>query len=220
MFQIEYPRPLGLAAAAALALKILFQLVCVVFFHQALPLWAVLILLMEGFAIFVMYRGERDFLTVLPFLGLALLENILFFSSNAAMANTTTFHLMTTIIMAILFVLSMVGRMYEHRTKLVFILLILVAAWGYDLFLAISNIPTYGPLDLVDVRILILDPIALGLCAAWASFPRMVHDLTDEEIEAQLEANENLVKTGKMSVYEYNEEAALLMKGRRKKKKK
>ena len=34
MFQIEYPRPLGLAAAAALALKILFQLVCVVFFHR------------------------------------------------------------------------------------------------------------------------------------------------------------------------------------------
>jgi len=218
MFQIEYPKPLRLAAAGALALKILYQLFCVVFFHEALPLWAILLLLMEGFAIFAMCRGERDFVTVLPFLGIAILENILFFSSDGAMLSTTSFHLVTTIVIAILFIFSMVGRMYEHRHKLIFMLALLVAAWGYDLFLAIFNSPELGPLDLLDVRILLLDPVAYGLCAAWASFPRMVHNLTEEEVEAQILANENLVKTGKMSIYEYNEEAALLMKGLRKKK--
>ncbi len=218
MFQIEYPKPLRLAAAAALALKILYQLACVVFFQEALPLWAILIVLLEGFAIFALCRGERDFVTVLPFLGIAILENVLFFSSDGAMQATTTFHLATTIILAILYILSMVGRMYEHRRKFIAILAILVAFWAYDLFLAISNSPEFGPLDLLDLRILILDPIAYGLCAAWASFPRMVHDLTEEEVEAQLEANEKLVKTGRMSVFEYNEEAELLLKGMRKKK--
>lgn len=220
MFQIEYSGPLRLAAAGALALKILYQLFCVVFFREALPIWAMLILLLEGLAIFVMCRGSRDFITVLPFLAIAILENVLFFSSDGAMLLTTSLHLLTTIVITILFIFSMVGRMYEHYKKLIFIMVALVAVWGYDLFLAVLNSPEWGSLDMLDVRILILDPIAYGLCAAWASFPRMVHDLTEEEVKVKIQTNENLVKTGKMSVYEYNEEAALLIKGLRKKNKK
>ena len=219
MFRVEYRKPLRIAAMAAMALKILYQLVCVVFFKEALPLWAIGILVMEAFAILMIHRNQRDFLTALPWVLLAGLENVLFFSSDSAMLTTTSFHLMTTIVLAIHFILSMAGRMYEHRTKLVFILVLLIASWGYDLFLAMVNIPEMGPFDLTDIRILFLCPIAFGLSAAWAAFPRMVHDLSDEEIEEKLEKNKQMVATGRMSIAEYNEEAMLLVKGRQKKKK-
>jgi len=219
MFQIEYSRPLRLAAAGAMALKILYQLFCVAFFHEALPIWTILILPLEGLVIFVMCRGRRDFITVLPFLAIAILENVLFFSSDDAMLSTTSLHLLTTILITILFVFSMVGRMYEHHNRPIFMMALLVAAWGYDLFLAIVNSTEFGHLDLLDVKILILDPAAYGLCAAWASFFRMVHDLTEEEVKAKILANEKLVKTGNLSVREYNKAATLLMRGIRKKNK-
>lgn len=217
MFRIEYRKPLRLAAMIAMGLKILYQLFCVVFFREALPLWAIGVLAVEIFAICMIYRNQRDFFTALPWVLLAVLENVLFFSSNSAMQTTTSFHLMTTIVLAIHFIFSMAGRMYEHRTKLVFILVLLIASWGYDLFLAIFNSPEFGPLDLVDIRILILCPVAFGLSAAWAAFPRMVHDLSDEEIAEKLEKNKQMVATGRMSIAEYNEEAMLLVKGRQKK---
>ena len=176
MFRIEYRKPLRLAAMIAMGLKILYQLFCVVFFREALPLWAIGVLAVEIFAICMIYRNQRDFFTALPWVLLAVLENVLFFSSNSAMQTTTSFHL------------------------------------------AIINSPEFGPLDLVDVRILILCPVAFGLSAAWAAFPRMVHDLSDEEIAEKLEKNKQMVATGRMSIAEYNEEAMLLVKGRQKKK--
>ncbi len=217
MFQIEYPKPVRLAAMAAMALKILYQLICVIFFREALPLWALLILLAEGCAIFTLYRGERRFFTAIPFLVVAVLENFWFFSGTGTMLNTTSFHLIAAFLVAVLFGMSMEGRMYEHRILLMFFFGMLFAFWGYNLFLAFLNRPETGPFSLSDIRFLFLDPVAYGLCAAWASFSRFVHDLTDEEVEAQLEYNHKLLVTGMISLKEYRVAQKQLIYGRRKK---
>ena len=207
-YDIVYSKFLRLAAIGMFLVKTLFQIVAMVFFQEVPNLYAIGIMVLELAAAFVLYRGERSFLTMLPFLGIAVLENLLFFCS-VDLAGTSNLHILSTILVAFIFVFSMVGRMYENRVKLIVIFFLLVAVWGYDIFVFFKG---DKPLDLAFVRVLFLLPVAHGLAAAWASFPSFRHHLTAEEVEERLEQNKTMLTTGMISVKEYRNTMNMLLK--------
>ena len=209
-YDIVYSKLLRLAAVTALCAKLLLQLAAVIVFKESLPLFSIAVMVLEAAAAFVLYRGERSFITALPFLLIAVLENVLFFCTIDLPASSGL-HLVSLILIAIVFLLSMAGRMYENRTKLMFIFVLLVAAWAFDLFVTYKAIAD-TPLDLAIIRVRFVLPVAYGLAAAWASFPRYRHHLTEEEVEERLEQNKTMLTTGMISVKEYKNTMNMLLK--------
>ena len=212
MFEIVYRKKLRIAAAAALSLQILYQLVCILFFKEHTFDWNYIILLMEAAGVAVLWRGERSFITALPFLALCIFKVFLSYGNDDAMRHFSSLHLLSTILVAIIFVLSMAGRMYEHKTKLAFLFLCVLAVWGYDLFLLTIHAADEVATTLMAVRMRVLFPLSSGLCAAWAAFPTVTHNLSEEEVEAQIVSLQKLLTTGMISEKEYRQSVKQLLK--------
>ena len=209
-YDILYSKFLRFAAVVTLCLKVLFQLTAILVFREAFSLYAGITMVLELASAFVIFRGERSFVTALPFLGIAVLENILFFCS-IDLPGSTAMHLLGLFLVALLYILSMAGRMYENRGKLIFIFVLLIAAYIGGMFIAVKGLDE-NPLTAAMVRITFLEPVVYGLAAAWASFPRFRHHLTEEEVEERLEQNRTMLTTGMISVKEYKSTMNMLLK--------
>ena len=209
-YDIIYSKFLRLASVIALGIKILFQLVAIFVFKEAFSLWGGIMMALEAAAIFVICKGDRSFVTALPFLGAAVLDNILFFCS-IDLPGSSAMHLLGLFLMALIYVLSMAGRMYENRGKLIFIFALVVAAWAVGMFVAIKGLDE-NPMNTAMMRVTFLEPVAYALAAAWASFPRFRHHLTAEQVEERLEHNRTMLTTGMISVKEYKTTMNMLLK--------
>ena len=215
-YDIIYSKFLRLAATVALGVKILFQLVAILVFKEEFSLWLGIMMALDAAAALLIFKGDRSFVTALPFLGAAVLDNILFFCS-IDLPGSTAMHLLGLFLMALIFILSMAGRMYENRGKLIFIFALLIAAYAGGMFIAVKGLAE-NPLTVSMVRVTFLEPVVYGLAAAWASFPRFRHHLTPEQVEERLEQNRTMQTTGMISVKEYNTTASMLLKCGEKKK--
>jgi len=213
LYDAEYRKPLRLAAAIGLGVWILVQVVSYLILKEKIYLWHVGIMVLEALTALVILRGERAFLTAVPVMVLAIWEAVLFFVSDPAALRFSTPHFLSLIVMAILFVMSMVGEVPEMQKRIVVFFFVLLACWGYDIALAISG--ALGEMSVTKILDLIMVPLTYGLCSAWAAFPRIYHTLSEEEIEKKIEQYQKLLSTGMLSPKEYKASVRRLLKKRK-----